>query len=179
MNYEKRLAALEKYFCTKIIEEYKRALASTSLEDDVPNLDDLDEDKLVGKRAQAALDDINLLTHEERMKYDPEYAHREEIRKLNEQEANQEILGKATGQKVPRSSKPVSNRKSPSSKKTGNNKELVKQGSQREENPITPYRLTDEEILKWDPDNFDRIRQIDEENDRKWEVEHGEKPMVE
>ncbi len=179
MNIDKRLTALKKCINTKIVEDYYRALASTSLEDDVPNLDDLDEDKLLGKRAQAALDDINLLTHEERMKYDPEYAHREVIRKLNEQEANHEKLGKATGQKVPRINKPATNLKTSPSKKIGNNKENVKQEFQREETPLPRFRLTDEEILKWDPDNLERIRQIEKENDRLWEAEHGEKPMEE
>ncbi|MEN6570937.1 MAG: hypothetical protein ABFD24_03755, partial [Anaerolineaceae bacterium] len=134
MNYEKRLAALEKFFCTKIIEDYKRALASTSVPDDVPNLNDLDEDKLVGKRAQTAMDDINLLTHEERMKYDPEYAHQEKIKLQKEKEVIESNSRKATDKKVPWTNNTARKMKNCHSRKPGNIEERPKQESQREEN---------------------------------------------
>jgi len=166
MNFEKRLDRLEKYICTKIAEEHKKAHHNDLQEDDMMTSLEQDEVKSLRESTGANPDRINLLTHEERLKYDLVYAHRVELKLLKEQDVVMRKSKKSAANKKLKANDPVSKQNFHRSKKPDHIKEVKNPEPRSNEKTSSYCFLTDEEIMKWDPENFDRIHEIYDENER-------------
>lgn len=178
-----RIARLENYYNRKIIEDHRKSAGY----DPLSSLNQI-ELEIAEKIEQHDPNKINLLTPEERLKYDKEYRDRSRLGLINKKReifltTKSEARDKETTRDKPRRKKPHQANKLQLSKEYGNGTTLVPfRGyvTDSSDNPesdtegLTSFKLTDEDIMKWDPDNFDRIKQIREENQQREESEEDD-----
>jgi len=178
-----RIARLEGYYNRKIVEDHRK------IEGDNP-LSSLNQIELeiAEKMEQHDPSKINLLTPEERLKYDKDYSDSFRLAQINEKrerffktrsEAKDQELTKAR----PGDKKPHKTNKQRTNNDYENGTTLVPFRGYAVDSPDdpesetegpTPFKLTDEDIMKWDPENFDRIKQSREKNQQPEESEEDD-----